>query len=113
MRAPGTAEPRPPRRAQLHLVRYVDRRGDTVSRIFYFRDAAERFAALVVDRGGSPTVHTAEVAWVPSVACRKPMTLVEPGHLAHPTCEPWPPTRMPSRTELVTADRIAAPTGRP
>jgi len=44
-------------------VRYTDSRGDAVGRIFYFRDAADRYAQLVIDRGGSPTIHTAEVAW--------------------------------------------------
>jgi len=34
------------------------------------------------------------------VACCQPMTLVEPGQLAHPTCESWPPARVPSRSEL-------------
>ena len=35
------------------------------------------------------------------IDCGQRMTLIEPGQLAHPTCEPWPPKRMPSRAELV------------
>jgi len=35
------------------------------------------------------------------IACTGPMVLIEPGQLAHPTCEPWRPSRMPSRAELV------------
>jgi len=35
------------------------------------------------------------------INCGHAMTLIEPGQLAHPTCEPWPPMRMPSRAELV------------
>ncbi len=34
------------------------------------------------------------------IACSDPMTLIEPGQLAHPTCEPWPPNRTPSPAEL-------------
>jgi len=35
------------------------------------------------------------------IDCGQRMTLIEPGQLAHPTCEPWPPSRMPSHAELV------------
>jgi len=35
------------------------------------------------------------------IDCGHAMTLIEPGQLAHPTCEPWPPNRMPSRAGLV------------
>jgi len=34
------------------------------------------------------------------IDCGHTMTLIEPGQLAHPACEPWPPARMPSRAEL-------------
>ena len=34
------------------------------------------------------------------IGCSDPMTLIEPGQLAHPTCQPWPPSRTPSRAEL-------------
>ena len=36
------------------------------------------------------------------VDCGEAMTLIEPGQLAHPTCEPWPPSRPAARPHALS-----------
>lgn len=69
MRTPSTVAPAPdaPRAGRLYAVRYVDLRGQAVTRLFRFAPAAERFADRVFDRGGSPAVYVVDLpAWRPA-----------------------------------------------
>ncbi len=64
MRTPSASGATPPwpRNARLYVMRY-DCHGETVSRLFHFRSAAERSASLVEDRGGVPLLYVTEATW--------------------------------------------------
>ncbi len=56
------AVPPPPRLAPVHLVTYVDARGQTVTVLRRTRAGALRLAQEITGRGGSPRVHRTELA---------------------------------------------------
>ena len=65
MRTPSAQPPPDLRRhAVVYLVRYVDTRGETVSRLHRTEPAARRFAQRVREVGGSPRVYASGCEWL-------------------------------------------------
>jgi hypothetical protein len=58
---PDAGPATPPRSGKVYQVRYLDRQGVTVSTVYRKRWAAERFAAQIRARGGTPTTWVATV----------------------------------------------------
>ncbi len=67
VRTPSAPVPPPPRLAPVHLVSYVDSRGQAVT-VLRTRAGALRLAQEITDRGGRPRVHRAELTRCEEVA---------------------------------------------
>ncbi len=62
MRAPCGARPPDPRLGPVHLVSYVDARGQTVTVLRRTRAGALRLAQEITDGGGRPRMHRADLS---------------------------------------------------
>jgi hypothetical protein len=68
--APGSGEPPTPLGGDLYRVSYVTKRGITHSKLFHQRTAADRFAAWVLDEGGTARMHRTRIeTWQELPAC--------------------------------------------
>jgi hypothetical protein len=67
---PGRGEPPSPQGGYVYRVSYVTRRGMTHSEQFHQRTAASKFAAWVLDEGGTARMHRTRIAtWQELPAC--------------------------------------------
>ena len=63
--APYADPPGPPRGGRIYAVRYVDSRGQSVTKLFWRLGSAERFRDAVMARGGTATTYATAIGrWV-------------------------------------------------
>ncbi len=89
----------------MHLVSYVDSRGQTVTVLRRTRAGALRLAQEITDRGGRPRVHRAELTRCEEVAATA--GVLEPGqatHRLHSRVSHDPPNLDPSGMEIKLPD---------